>query len=198
MVNMVDKPIGSSGVWLLQNDYQQQRTDGMALSTAEWMVQIGDNGFEKSSTMEKYGEKGYVELLKWEGRSSRDVRGLSSSQMLSSASLKHSHVEMHIPIGNYVPDLETKMYNATNIKKITFVRLGNVDGAEKQRVEVQNIVFKNCQIVFFEQSGDVLILAFRFVAKVNTFTAYDQQGKPIGAKVSHAVDFTKGEAGVAK
>jgi hypothetical protein len=200
MVNMVEKPIGSGGSWLLQNNYQRDRTDGMAQSTAEWMVQIGTSGpgLTQASTMaggNTYGENGFVELLKWEGRASRDVRGLTSGQMLSSASLKHSHVEMHIPIGNYLPTLETMMYNATNIDTITFVRLGNVDGDGNQMIEVQNIAFGNCQIIYFEQSGDILIVAFRFNSKISAYTAHDQTGQPIGDTVSQSVDFTTAVAG---
>lgn len=192
MVNMVDKTIGSAGAWLLQNDYQNKRTDGVALSTPEWMVQIGDGILASASTVagdNDYGGNGYVELLKWEARSSRDVRGLSTNQMLSSASLRHSHVEIHIPIGDYLPVLETKMHTAEELATITIVRLGNFAGQQMQ--EVQNIVFNECQIVFFEQSGDILILGFRFNSKTNTFTSFSQTGEQLG-NAANSVDFTTG------
>jgi len=193
MVNMVDKAIGSAGAWLLQNDYQNKRTDGMALSTPEWMVQIGPD-FSDASTL-SVGEDytGYMELLKWEARASRDFRGLSVGHALSSASMKHTYVEIQIPVGSYMPTLEAMMYNAINIDTITFVRLGKVnDQGDEAPVMIQKIEFEGCQIVYFEQSGDILILSFSFMSKTNEFTSYTRDGA-VGVTVSSTVNFTTGE-----
>jgi hypothetical protein len=196
MVNMIDKAIGSAGLWLLQNDAQKQRTDAAGMSTPEWMVQIGTEGQANASTIPA-GDSGsdyttYMELLKWEGRSNRDKRGLTGSHMLSSASLKNSPIEFQIPMGNYLPPLETMMYTAKNIDKITFVRLVSADGT--QMVEGQKIEFSNCQFVYVEQSDDIIILVFHFTSRDNTVTSYDQLGAKIGDLVSSTVDFTTGVA----
>jgi hypothetical protein len=166
------------------------------MSTPEWMVQIGSSGQTAASTIPA-GDSGadyttYMELLKWEGRSSRDKRGLTGSHMLSSASLRNSAIEFQIPMGNYLPVLETMMYTAANIDTITFVRLVSADGT--QMVEGQNIEFANCQFVYIEQSGDILILVFHFVSRTNIVTSFGQDGAAIGAAVSSTVDFTTGVA----
>ena len=194
MVNMVDKMVGTAGgaAWLLQSGYQNGMKDSMVMSVPEWMIKIGDV-FSTGTIAAGDGYTDHTELLEWKARSSRETRGLTANQMLSSSTMKHSIVEVRIPIGDYLPVLETKMHTGEVIDSISLVRLSNI-GDSLMMTEIQNITFNQCQIVFFEQSGDVLILAFRFNDKTNAFTGYNQDGTPIGDTVSNSVNFTTGEA----
>ena len=153
------------------------------VSTPEWMIKIDDL---LSSTIEKF--EGFADLYGWHAEQARLTKGRLANQLFSTAAVQHSNVLIVLPLGIYIPMLETKMNSGGNIALIKIVRLANVGDL---KVSLQEVEYTNCKIDSMEQQLDEVIISFRPEARQNTIIKYAQDGSKKGQAVSK-FDYTKG------
>lgn len=153
-------------------------------STPEWMISIDKL---VNSTIKGYED--YCQLFGWSGRQTRVTKKETAGQLMSSSSVRHSDVIVVLPIGNYVPSLETMLQNGTSIASVKIVHLGRFGTTN---APFQQVEYSDCQVVGMEQQGVYILVALRPTKRTNLVMDYDQSGQKKGQTASE-YDYTKAE-----
>lgn len=156
------------------------------VTTPEWMVAIDDL---LSSTIDGFDKA--CELFGWHAEQARITTGSTANQLFTTATVQHSNVSIIIPMGIFVPTLETKMTTGANLASIKISRIANITD---QKVPLQEIEYTNCKIDAIQQQLDRVVISFRPETRTNTVYKYKQDGSKEGQAVSK-YDYTtaKGE-----
>lgn len=149
---------------------------GFGVHTPEWMINVGDKTLSTIDTFDAF-----VQMFGFNYVMAKYTKGYSGQQLHSGGAAQHSHVEVIIPVGFYMADIEVMMNKGQNIPAITMVRLTNIEDTRKI---AQKIVFNNCLVQTVEQRLDQFIFTFRPEIRENTVFKYKQDGSLEGQAVS--------------
>jgi hypothetical protein len=155
------------------------------VATPEWMISIDRL---LSSTIDGY--ETFAELHGWFAEQARLTKGNTASQLLSTATVQHSNVMIVIPMGIYLPLLETAMTSGTNLSSIKIVRLANITDL---KVPLQEVEYTDSKIESIQQQLDEIILSIRPETRLNTIIQYGQDGRKEGQNVSF-FDYVTGKS----
>lgn len=152
------------------------KMDGILSSTV--------TGFENAS-----------QLYDWKASSSRAASTSTVNSLVSPASVAASDVTVVIPAGEYVTSIKTNMVKAVPFKKISVIRLGNVQSTnvEMEKTEYENCFITSFQNVDLKDNGSNLPcieIKFRFSKETYTVIAYNQDGTKKGQTVMN-FDYVK-------
>lgn len=148
----------------------------------EWMIKM-DELLNSAVEVEDTDGKGnfYCELFGWHAETARTTTGARTSQLYTTAAIRHSNVSVIIPTGMFYPNLEQKQNKGEPIEKMKIVRLAHVRDVKKR---LQEVTFETCYIQSIKQQLDRLILDIAVSTRENKIFLYDEKGNAKGQTVT--------------
>ncbi len=137
-----------------------------------WLVKILDY---TESAVE--GFEGYSALRGYYSRISRGTNMTAQADVLSSNTLRHSPVILYIPRGNLETKLESHIYKANPINKITIVNIAEINGTIEK---LQEIEYEQCYVQQLEPVLDWLLVELKITKYNNTLFKYGTEGRLLG------------------
>lgn len=171
MTNMISTPYTDAEVGF---GLDKQKN---AIHTPNWLVRFegltaSNHGFDDKA----------VQLFRWFAESERTTTGASAHDLKADGSMRHTNVEVTIPIGPYSPSMELYMNQGKKVPKIIIDRMGNLN---QENLVMQEIEYDDCTIERINQQGDLMNISFRFTKRIHSVFVYDQYtGQKQGQTVS--------------
>lgn len=161
-------------------------SSGSGVRTPDSLVDLDGLFGSTVKGFEKYGI-----LFKIEHETSREVSGDVSTTLDSRAEVKASSVKVWIKSGTYDPTIEQHMNEGKPFKKLTVIKLSNVNGANqvKQTLTYENVMITRCvfdlEIPYRGGTVDnIICVELRFSKKKNEVAEFVQEGTKKGNNVS--------------
>ena len=102
-----------------------------------------------------HGFEDYCALRGFYARTSRGTNMAAKTDILSSNTLRHSHVILYIPRGNLQTKLESHIFKSMPISKITIVNIAEMNGVIGK---LQEIEYEQCYVQQLEPMLDGLLV----------------------------------------
>ena len=133
-----------------------------------------------------HGFEDYCALRGFYARTSRGTNMAAKTDVLSSNTLRHSHVILYIPRGNLQTKLESHIYKSSPIDKITIVNIAEMNGVIGK---LQEIEYEQCYVQQLEPMLDWLLVELKITKYNNTLYKYGTDGRLEGKDMA-TMDYT--------
>ena len=133
-----------------------------------------------------HGFEDYCALRGFYARTSRGTNMAAKTDILSSNTLRHSHVILYIPRGNLQTKLESHIFKSMPISKITIVNIAEMNGVIGK---LQEIEYEQCYVQQLEPMLDWLLVELKITKYSNTLYKYGTDGRLEGKDMA-TMDYT--------
>lgn len=154
---------------------QDLEEDATGTRVPDWMFCIeGGAGLTKSVIK---GYEKYSEVFGWYCESSRHVKGDTTNNLYTSATLWHSDIFLVVQNSNHIAFVKNSIASGHISPEIILIRLTRINNVVQI---VQTLTFNTCHWLAIHAHLDWSILRFTACKRTNSVNGFDQDGNPTG------------------